>query len=430
VAELCAQPSVSAAGEGMAGCARLVARHLEARGLDADIIETARHPAVVAEGGSGDRTLLFYNHYDVQPPEPLELWETPPFEPNVRDGKLFARGAVDDKGHFVTRLAALDAYRALHGELPFRVAFLIEGEEEIGSPSLEDVVARNRTRLAGDGCIWETGGVDEEEVPVAALGVRGVVDVELTIETARVDAHSGEHSYLPNAAWRLVWALATLKGPDERILIDGFYDDVAEPSRRQLELLAALPSRERQARQTFGVRTFAGGLTGARWNEYLLMPTCTINGLSAGFEGDGSMMIIPARATAKIDFRLLPGQDPADVVAKLRRHLDAHGFDDVAVARGDGTRAAAADPDHPFVRLCAAATREVYGVEPVLYPYAGGSGPVELFLRELTPAVMDAGLAYPGCCVHAPNEHFRLEDFRRGTMLVARILERFAQQAT
>ncbi len=187
---------------------------------------------VVAErAGTSERTLLFYNHYDVQPPEPLELWETPPFEPSLRDGKLYARGVSDDKGHLVCRLAALDAILAIQPELPCRVKFIVEGEEEIGSPNLPEFIETHAGRLAADACIWEFGGVDHDGRPVQSAGLRGILYVELTSHTADLDAHSGlGGGIFPNSAWRLTWALASLKGPDERIRIPGFYDRVVPPS--------------------------------------------------------------------------------------------------------------------------------------------------------------------------------------------------------
>lgn len=204
LARLCNQPSISAQGQGIHECADLVADMLQARGFAVQVMETRGHPVVFGECGTGNRTLLLYNHYDVQPPEPLELWESPPFKAVQRDGKLFARGAVDDKGHIVSRLAAFDAFRTVYGALPYRIKFLLEGEEEIGSPSLHGFIRDHRDLLAADACIWEAGGVDSEGRPSMVLGLRGIVIVELRLRTMKYDAHSGEQSYLPNAAWRLV----------------------------------------------------------------------------------------------------------------------------------------------------------------------------------------------------------------------------------
>ena len=224
LSRLVAQPSVGAQNLGMQECAALVAGMLRQRGFTTSVMPTSGAPVVFGERkGSSDKTLLFYCHYDVQPPEPLELWETPPFEPSLRDGKLFGRGVGDDKGHLVARLFAVDALLSTLGELPCTVKFIIEGEEETSSIHLHEFVRANLQRLKADGCIWEFGGVDHTETPVQYLGLRGICYVELSVETAATDVHSGlGGSIFPNAAWRLVWALNSLKNPDELIRLPGF----------------------------------------------------------------------------------------------------------------------------------------------------------------------------------------------------------------
>ena len=243
LSRLVAQPSVGAQNWGMDDCAALVGRMLAKRGFKVQIFSTEGAPVVFAErAGQSDKTLLFYNHYDVQPPEPLELWDSPPFEPEVRNGKLYGRGVSDDKGHIAARLFALDALLESGGELPCRIKFVIEGEEETASAHLHQFVLEHKDLLAADACVWEFGGVNEEEVPVQYLGLRGICYVELSVTSLSSDVHSGlGGSIFPNAAWRLTWALNTLKGPDERIRIPGFYDNVRPPSERDRELLAALP---------------------------------------------------------------------------------------------------------------------------------------------------------------------------------------------
>jgi acetylornithine deacetylase/succinyl-diaminopimelate desuccinylase-like protein len=225
---------------------------------------------------------LIYDHYDVQPAEPLDLWESPPFEPTIRDGKLFARGVSDNKGHFVSRLFAIDAILETEGELPCNVKFILEGEEEIGSVHLPDFVRDNTELLAADACIWEFGSVDHREVPIQYLGMRGICYVELSIKTAETDVHSGlGGSILPNAAWRLVWALSSIKGPDEKIRIPGYYDSVEGPTERDRDLMGALPEVGNVYKERFGVKSFLKDLEGGvdlRMEE-VFVPTCTICGL-------------------------------------------------------------------------------------------------------------------------------------------------------
>ncbi len=429
LSRLCAQPSVSAQGLGINECADLVAGMLRKRGFKVEIIKTAGNPVVYAEAeGASDKTLLFYNHYDVQPPEPLDLWDSPPFEPTLRDGKLFARGVSDDKGHIQCRLAALDAIKAVTGSYPCRIKFAIEGEEETSSVNLEEFVVSHADKLKADACVWEFGGVDHEERPAQYLGLRGICYVELSVKTASQDAHSGlGGSIFPNAAWRLVWALNTLKDQNERIRIPGFYDGVKPPSKRDLELLAALPDNSGDLLQRYGLKGFLKGMKGGTEmrREEVFVPTCTICGLTSGYQGPGSKTVLPAQASAKVDFRLVPDQDPKDIAAKLRQHLDAEGFSDVEIAYLGGEKPGRTDPDHPFVKLTIEAAREAYGKEVIVSPMVGGSGPNHVFLDTLHLPIVTAGVGYPGGQAHAPNENLVIDHFISGTKHTARIVGKF-----
>jgi acetylornithine deacetylase/succinyl-diaminopimelate desuccinylase-like protein len=428
---LCAQPSVSAQNWGLVECAALVADMLRQRGFRVQIEPTGGAPVVFAERpGKSDRTLLIYNHYDVQPPEPLELWESPPFEPNLRDGKLYARGVSDDKGQLVARLFAIDALLDSLGELPCTIKFIIEGEEEISSLHLHQFVEENQELLAADGCIWEFGGVDHREVPMQSLGMRGICYVELSVETAKMDVHSGlGGSIFPNAAWRLVWALNTLKGPDEKIRIPGFYDSVRPPSERDWQMMEALPEVAEEYHSRYGVESFLGGLTGGvelRIAE-VFQPTCTICGLTSGYQGPGSKTVLPARASAKVDFRLVPDQRPEQVVEQLRAYLDAEGFSDVHVKLLGGEAPARTDPDDPLVELMVQTARSIYGQPMQLVPIVGGSGPSYPFIHILKVPVVTAGAGYPGTLAHAPNENIRLDLYLKHAKHMARVISEFSQ---
>jgi len=425
LAELCAQPSISAQGKGMQEMVRLVERALQRRGFDTRVVPTARHPAVIARRpGTKGRTLLFYNHYDVQPPEPLESWTSPPFQPTVRDGKLFARGVMDDKGHLACRLAAVDAVTDVLGELPCAVTFLVEGEEEIASPSLPALVAEHRSELAADLCLWEFGDVDSSGRSVQYLGFRGILYVELSVKSLARDCHSGVWgTVLPNAAWRLTWALSTLKSPDERVGIRGFYDRVVPPSDRDRQLMSRLPPIADAERNALGARTLICPPTPPDFHEHAVMtPSCTICGLSSGYQGEGQKTIMPARASAKVDFRLVPDQAPDEILEMLRRHLDAHGFQDVEAACIGKLEPARTPVDDPWVGMVVESAREVYGQPQSIYPMSGGSGPAYLFRKHLGVPVVTAGVGYVGSNIHAPDEHIRLEDFRNGIRHTARII--------
>jgi len=430
LSQLCAQPSVSAQNWGLTECAALVASMLRQRGFAVEVIGTEGAPVVYAERqGKGDKTLLFYNHYDVQPAEPLELWDNPPFEPSLRDGKLFARGVSDDKGHITSRLFAIDALLAEEGELPCTVKWVIEGEEETSSMHLKPFVEQYADRLKADGCVWEFGGVDSRDVPIQYLGLRGICYVELSVECLTADAHSGlGGSIFPNAAWRLVWALSTLKGPDERIRLPGFYDAVLPPSELDRQLMAAQPDPAPENRHNYGVQQFLHGLTrGAalRLTE-VFQPTCTICGLTSGYQGPGSKTVLPAKASAKVDFRLVPNQTPEEVLQQLRVHLDAHGFEDVRIDFLGGEAPARTAPDDPFVKLVVDTAEEPYGAKMEMVPMVGGSGPNHIFIEKLNVPVVTAGVGHPGALAHAPNENLRLDLYLKGAKHIARILKQMA----
>jgi len=431
LSRLVAQPSVGAQNLGLKECAALVGEMLKRRGFEVQIMETAGAPVVFGERkGKSDKTLLIYNHYDVQPPEPLELWETPPFEPSLRDGKLYGRGVSDDKGHIVSRLFAIDALLAAEDELPCNIKFIIEGEEETASVNLFKFIDKNKDLLKADACIWEFGGVDHRDVPMLYLGLRGILYVELSVETAAIDVHSGlGGSIFPNAAWRLVWALSTLKGEDERIQIPGFYDGIKPPSTRDRELMDALPEVAEEYKSRYGVRQFIKGLTGGTdlKVEEVFTPTCTICGLTSGYQGPGPKTVLPARASAKVDFRLVPDQHPADILKKLRAHLDAQGFRDVQITDLGSDPPARTEADEPFIQLVLKTSEGVYETPMQLVPMVGGSGPSYPFVHDLKLPVATAGLGYPDTRTHAPNENIRIDLYLKHARHMARILKEFVE---
>ncbi|MGD8553762.1 MAG: M20/M25/M40 family metallo-hydrolase [Anaerolineales bacterium] len=434
LSKLCSQPSVAAEGVGMRECADLVAKLLEQRGFTVRIMPTRGFPVVYAElDGREDRTLLFYNHYDVQPPDPLELWNSPPFEPTIREGKMYARGVSDDKGHFVCRLAAIDALLAIDGELPCKIKFIVEGEEEIGSLNLPEFISMNRDLLSADACLWEFGGLDHDGAPVQYAGLRGDCYVELSVVTASRDSHSGlGGSIFPNAAWRLVWALNSLKNENEEILIPGFFDRVKPPSERDIALLKELPDMSDSYREIYGLRHFLKDLKGG-WEleqQAIFSPTCTICGLTSGYQGPGSKTVMPARASAKVDFRLVPDQDADEVVLMLRNHLDEQGFQDIEITYLSGENPARTALDDPFLRMVVATAEPVYGQPQRILPMSGGSGPNYPFIHELGLPVATAGLGYPGGNVHAPNENIIIDNFAKAAEHTTLIIQGFTGMDT
>ena len=431
---LCRIPSVAAQARSMDEGAEATRHLLERYGVAAQIMPTDGGFPVVYGDVAGDSaaTILNYNHFDVQPAGPEDLWESEPFDADRRGDRVFGRGVGDDKGHIICRLAAIDAIRAVTGSLPCRIRFLIEGEEEIGSPHLDAFIAANVDILQADACLWEFGVVDTKGRPQTFLGMRGDLYVELRARTASRDAHSGlGGSMFANAAWRLTWALASLKGTDERIRIPGWYDDVRPASERDLELLAALDDESDEIRRSYDLSGFlldAEGLELKR--RSLFEPTCTISGLSSGYQGPGSMTVQPAQAFAKVDFRLVPEQRADELLPKLRAHLDANGFEDIEVVGFNGYDAARVDPDAPFVKMVTETGWDVYDAPTVITPTSGGSGPMASFVRRLGMPIANVGIGYPDSGAHAPNEHFRIDDFIQGIRQTARVFLRMPELET
>lgn len=425
--DLCAIPSVAAQGQGIDPCAAHVAELLNAVGLDAQIIATAGNPVVYAEAkGTRDTTLLCYNHYDVQPAEPFDLWHSDPFTMTRKDNLLIARGVADDKGELVSRIAAIAAVKHVLGEIPVSIKFLIEGEEEIASPNLAPFIHANVDRLKADACVWEFGTHNADGVPISYLGLRGICYLELSVETAKIDTHSGiAGSILPNAAWRLVWALNSLKDQDERIQLPNFYESVIAPTARDMELLAALPDSDEEMQELFGNTMFLKNAAGVELRRReIFEPTCTICGITTGYQGAGQKTVLPARASAKVDFRLVPDQKPEDVVKQLRAHFDAHGFRDIQITVVGAGRPARTAPEHPLVQTLVDAAVDVYGREPLIWPMSGGSGPNYLFAHEIGVPIVTLGVGYSGSRIHAPNENIRISDFRNGMRHMAALLLR------
>jgi acetylornithine deacetylase/succinyl-diaminopimelate desuccinylase-like protein len=426
IARLCAQPSISSTGEGIRACASLIGDIFREHGIEFRIFETPGNPIIIGTArGKSSRTLLFYNHYDVQPAEPIELWNTPPFQPCVKQDAIYARGAKDDKGEFVARLAAVDAVLHTCDNLPCNITFLVDGEEESGSPNIAEFVRLHRSLLKADGAIWEEGGVEVGEKPSLLLGARGVLYVEMSVELMKSDAHSGYAHALPNAAWYLQNALSNIKDRNERILIPGFYDQVREPTERELCAFDSWPNIEPILREQFGVEDFLRGEKGNGLRRAVFKPTCNIAGFRSGYQGPGTKTIIPATAMAKVDFRLVPDQDPEDILAKLRDHLDRNGYKEVHLQVLGKMWPFMTPMDDPLVKLASKASVDVYGMEPLIGPIMGGSSPIYAVGYQLGIPVINPGIGYWDNRNHAPNEHIRIKDFLKGSQHIARIIHAF-----
>jgi len=424
---LCGQPSIAALGIGLEETATLIEDRLTGLGAQVRRISIgAGAPIVYAELGEGERTMLIYNHYDVQPADPMNEWESPPFQLTQRDGRLYARGVADCKGDLMCRLQAIEAYQATVGLLPLRIKFLIEGEEEVGSPHLAAFAEQYPDLLQADGCLWESGGKDVARRFLLEFGVKGLCYVELKVRTASSDLHSMWGGVVPDAAWRLVWALNTLKDADDRILVNSLMERVRPPTELERQHLATIPFDEDKVKEIFGISAFIRGLTGVDLLvEHFYMPTCTISGLKSGYIEQGQKTVLPCTAMAKVSFRLVPDLTPDLVADLLRAHLDRRGFSDIEIEILGGIMPARSPMNAPFARACVEAARVTYGVEPIVYPTSPGSGPLYQLCRG-TPAAM-AGVSHTNCHIHAPNENIYLEDYFQGIHFVGELIRRFSE---
>lgn len=427
--ELLRIPSVSTDPE-RAGDVRRAAEWLRddlaSGGFEAELLETAGHPAVYAERTvPGDRpTVLIYGHYDVQPADPLELWETDPFEPTVRDGAVVARGASDDKGQVFAHVKGAQTLLEAEGELPVNVKFLVEGEEEIGSANLEPLLEAHRERLAADVVLVSDGSMLPGRVPTITYGLKGLVYVELRVRTADRDLHSGGFGGgVPNAAQALAEILAKLK-EDGRITVPGFYDEVREIDDAERAQFARVPFDEGEFAAEIGVSATPGepgyGLQERLWAR----PTLDVNGLGGGFQGEGSKTVIPAEAFAKISCRLVPDQDPERITRALADHLRALAPEGARVEVEDlgGAPWSLSDLDGPAARAAAEAVRAVDGREPVFVRTGGSIPAVAQFQRILGAETVLVDLGLESDRIHSPNERFELDLFDRGVALSAETL--------
>lgn len=426
--EYCRIPSETGNADALRAAARWTSERLMRLGASTETIALdGVPPLVLGEIGSGQRRLICVQHYDVVPAAPLDLWVAPPFEPDVRDGHLFARGSSDNKGMLLMRMHAVEAWREVFGELPCRVRFLVEGEEESGSNNLKQLLARRPQFLQADAALNEAGYIDPQGRPLVTCGLRGILYVELSVRTLAGDTHSEMAMLLPNAGERLLRALSTLKMADGRIAVAGFYDDVVEPASEQLDHLHALPFEEAALKRIHGVSAFVGGKTGPdAQTSTMFEPTCNISGVWSGWNGPGMKTVIPAEARAKVDMRLIPDQHPDRILACLRRHLDGHGFGDVAIAVLADESPWWTSVAHPLARAAAGACEDVFGRGALRIISSMSTAPMFQVCAEHRLPAVGIGCVHVDSRAHAPNENISLDLMAKGTKVFGRFLASFA----
>jgi acetylornithine deacetylase/succinyl-diaminopimelate desuccinylase-like protein len=429
-------PSISAKAEHASDTRRAaewLGDKLESAGLRSEIVETDGHPIVLAEwreAGPGAPTVLIYGHYDVQPPEPLEEWSSPPFEPTERDGRIYARGSADDKGQLYMHVKALEAHLATGTALPINVIVLAEGEEEVGSPNLVPFVEANVDRLACDVVLISDTGMFAEGLPSIGFSLRGLAYFEIHVHGARSDLHSGEFGgAVMNPANALARIVASFHDEDGRVAIDGFYDDVVEWDAGTRAQIAGLPHDDEAYRAELGVDALVGEAGFSTLERLWIRPTCDVNGLLSGYTGEGAKTVLPNHAMAKVSFRLVPDQSDARIGTLLEAHVAKVRPAGVTVEVKElhGGRPWRASVSGKAFEAAASALEEAFGTTPVPMG-GGGSIPIVVeFEERLDATALLVGFSLPGCNLHAPNEWIPIDNFEKGIGALALLYEKLAE---
>ncbi len=425
------QPSISTENKGVKECAELIRLMMEQVGIEARVLPTNGHPVVFGHLRSprAKKTLLIYNHYDVQPVDPLDAWEHPPFDATMVGDRMIGRGSTDSKGNLVSHLKAVEAFQKTAGATPLNLKFIFDGEEEIGSPNLPDFVEKNRDLLAADTALSFDGGFDASGSPRVGLGSSGLLYIEMRSKGPKRDLHSGRARLVENPAWSLVWALKSMKREDERILIEGFYDDILSPTEEELKVLHDSGWDDQAHLEEYGVDRFLLDVKGFKAHERLLFqPTCNIAGFKAGNLGEGMKTIVPSEASVKIDFRLVHKQDPKDILKKVTRHLALHGFSDIEVRSMGQIEPSRTPLRSKIAQAMIAAARENYKREPMIMPTGEASGRQGPWIAgRLGIEGAASGIGPPKWRGHAPNEFITTGHFINGIKYAATIWAKYAE---
>lgn len=414
------QPSISSQGIGVGECASLLSGMMKAIGIRSEILPMGgrNNPPLVfgeiSSPGAG-KTVLIYGHFDVQPPEPLEEWDSPPFEPEIRGGRIYARGSADNKGQLFAHLKAVEAILKTGNSLPVNLKFLFDPEEEIGSPSLEGFVKANASRFSADLAYNSDGAQDPSGLPILSFGNRGNCHVEINYQEANRDLHSGQFgSAVPNPNWRVIDFLSTLMDAEGRAAIEGFYDDVVPPTKAEKEAMAKIPFDEKEALERLGLKSFAGPATLGYWEKIMFQPTLEICGLNSGYGGKGSKTVLPCKTNAKISMRLVKNQNSRDILDKFKKHMKKHGFTDLEIEPRYGYNPCKTPIDHPVSRGIITAVEKSFETTPIVYPVTGGSNPSSILTDVLGVPIVKVPYGSHDESNHAPNENLVVDLFIKG----------------
>lgn len=425
------QPSVSAKNEGLEECGRLVVKIMKNSGIQSQILRLGKGvpPVVYGEVQSKQnpsKTILFYNHYDVQPAEPFELWYDKPFSGKIKGNKIFGRGSADDKGELITRIKAVESYLQTNGDVPCNVKFLVEGEEEVGSMHIGKYLQKYKNKLACDAVIWEFGYVDEKNRPIISLGMKGLLYVELSVSESVRDAHSSLAVIIKNPAWRLLEALKTLRDHNGNILVKDWYKEMDSFTKEELELIRHEPFDERRFKKEYGIKEFVADKRGKEIKKAMVgEPTCNIAGFISGYVGRGAKTVLPATALVKLDFRLVPKMKPRKQLDRLKRHLRERGFGDIKIKMIHGEAASRTKIKEPFVSIVKEAANESFG-KSILSVSSAGTGPIHSFSQVLHVPCISIGGTYIFSRIHSPNEFARIDLLKKTTKCMCLIMDKFS----
>jgi acetylornithine deacetylase/succinyl-diaminopimelate desuccinylase-like protein len=433
--ELLRIPSVSTTPEHAGDtrqCAEWVMDRMKRGGVpEVELVETAGHPVVLGawHAAPGKPTILIYGHYDVQPADPLDLWTSPPFEPTLRDGKIYARGSADMKSNLLTLLQAVEALAAVHGAPPVNLIFFWEGEEEIGSPHAREAIEANKDRLKADGVLSCDGGMEGPNTGSLLVSLKGMTGLQIDLRTSSTDLHSGMYgATVPNALQALAKLANSFHDKDGRVAIDGFYDDVVALTTEERAEIAAHPQTEAELLEEAGVSATWGEPGFSAKERQGSRPTVDFNGIWGGFQGEGTKTVTPAEAHLKVTSRLVPNQDPAKIAELIKKHAQTHAPEGATVTFSNsehGARAYAVPRDNPLQATAERVLTEQYGNKPVI-ERSGGSVPITAtFKAVLGLDTVTIGFGLPGSNVHAPNEWFREDDLDRARTVYAAYLSAF-----
>lgn len=437
--ELIREPSISIEKQGLVECANKVQQLMRKAGINSEMLyldskKKEDVPPIIygeikSKSNPNGKTILFYNHYDVQPVEPLDQWEKDPFSGEVDHKYIFGRGSADDKGEIITRIKAIEYFLKLTGDVPCNIKFLIEGEEEVGSTHLQEYLTLYQQKVSGsDVVIWESALIDEKNRPIIELGVKGIISVELIVKGPSVDTHSSLAAIVENPAWTLVRALNTLCDSNQQILIKNWYDEVKDFTPAELTALANEPFDELEFKKEYGLNNFINNLDNVEELNTALAgkPTCNIAGLKSGYTSKGIKNIIPASALAKLDLRLVPDMTPRKQFERLKNHLNNNGFYNIELKLIDQVAPARTPVDHPLVKIIVESAKDVFGTA-IISVSSAGTGPMSYFDSILGVPSICVGGPYKFSRAHGPNEFARIDDLNKTTKCIGRIIEKFGK---